>query len=58
VDLVRRYHSLTDAGRVSGPSKKISVAEVKGAIAKMKINKAADLFEVISDMLKASGEGR
>jgi len=41
--------------RMSGPSEKISVAEVKAVIAKMKTNKAADLSEVVLELLKASG---
>lgn len=45
-------HSLTDAGRVSGPSEKISVAKVKATIAKMKNNKAAGLSGVATEILK------
>jgi len=45
-------------GRVSGLWEKISVAEVKAAIAKIKNSKAAGLSGVVSKMLTASGGGR
>jgi len=55
-ELVWDTHSLSDVNRVSGPSEKKSVAEVKAAITKMKNGKAAGLSRVVSEMLKASGE--
>jgi len=48
-------HSLSDMGRVSGPSENISVAEVKAAIVNMKNNKAAGLSWVVPEMLQVSG---
>jgi len=41
---------------VRGPSEKLSVVEVKEAIAKTKNNKTAGLSRAVSKMLKASGE--
>jgi len=46
-DFVWDKHSLSDVDGVKGPSEKISVAEVKAAIAKMKINKASGLSGVV-----------
>jgi len=54
-ELVWDKHSLSDVGRVSGPSDKISAAEVKAAMANMKNNKAAGLSVVVSEIWKALG---
>ena len=48
--------SLTNVGVVSGPCEKISVKEVKEAIAKMKSSKAAGPSGVVADMVKAAGD--
>ena len=49
-------NSLPEAEPVSGPAEKISVVEVRAAIAKAKSGKAAGPSGVVSEMLKAAGE--
>ena len=48
--------TLTEAGKISGPCEKITVQEVKAAVAKMKNNKAVGPSGVVTEMLKAAGE--
>jgi len=47
---------LIDVDKVSGPAEIISCCEVKSAIAKTKLAKAAGPSGVVAEMLKASGE--
>jgi len=52
-------NSLSDVGRVSGPSGKIiiSVAEVKAVIVTIKSNHVAGFSRIVSEMLKVSEAG-
>src|SRR5260221_7084784 len=49
-------NSLEPVNAVSGPEERISTNEVRAAIAKMKIGKAAGPSGVVAEMLKAAGE--
>src|SRR5260221_512039 len=49
-------NSLEPVNAVSGPEERISTNEVRAAIAKMKIGKAAGPSGVVAEMVKAAGE--